>query len=191
MRHLFAGLCLALSTLPGLVAAETSPLCGQTGAQDWNSMRAEFVGDWQIRHQSGYARTGNMTLPFGDEGKSETMNMSIRDGDLIATHPEAQAPLVIRPAEEGRWNVDASEPYKPAPVLSPDEVALIYGCDQMELPRLIGTTVGEVDGIKMTFTYRFMAIDLATLYGVMEVTATVHGMPSVLRRTVWMHAAGT
>ena len=35
----------------------------------------------------------------------------------------------------------------------------MMGCDQMDLPRLVGTSTAVVDGVRMDFTYRRMAAD--------------------------------
>lgn len=191
MKHLLAGLCLALSALPGHLAADAPSFCGKAGAAGWADIRDSLVGEWLIEHQSGYARAGNMIIPFGGDGKVETLTMWIFGDELVATHPEAQAPLVFQLADEGRWTVDTTEPYKPAPVLSPDDVGLIYGCDQLELPRLVGTTTAVAGGTEMQFTYRFMVADPQTLFGVMEVTGNAHGSPFLARRTVWMRPVGS
>jgi len=63
------------------------------------------------------------------------------------------------------------------------------GCDQMELPRIVGTSTAGVDGVRMNFTYRMIAADWSTLYGIMKMDATVHGTPVLARRTVWMREA--
>jgi hypothetical protein len=77
-----------------------------------------------------------------------------------------------------------------APVLSPDYIGLMMDCDQMELPRLVGTSTAVVDGVRMDFTYRMVAIDRSSFYGIMEMTATVQGTPVLARRTVWMREVG-
>ena len=128
-----------------------------------------------------------MVLPFPGDGEVETLSVVLRGDVLEAIHPQAQAPLVLRHADEPRWLVDRNDLYSPAPVLSPDDVGLLMGCDQMDLPRIIGTSTAVVDGVRMDFTYRMMAADWSTLFGVMEVEAVVQGTPVIVRRTVWMH----
>jgi hypothetical protein len=171
-------------------SADPSPFCGKTGASDWAEVVEAFVGDWLIEHQAGYARMGAMVLPFPGDGEVETLTVALRGNSLEAMHPQAQAPLVLRLADEPRWVVERSDPYVPAPVLSPDDVGLMMGCDQMELPRLVGTSTAVVDGVRMDFTYRMMAIDWSNLYGIMEMSATVQGTPVLARRTVWMRDLG-
>ena len=190
VKHLFSLTCIAVAAFAGSASADSSPFCGKTGSSDWAEVAQAFVGDWLIEHQSGYALMGTMMLPFPGDGEVETMTVALRGNSLEATHPQAQAPLVLRLAEEPRWVVDRSDPYVPAPVLSPDDVGLMMGCDQMDLPRLVGTSTAVVDGVRMDFTYRMMAADWSTLYGVMEMEATVHGTPVLARRTVWMREAG-
>ena len=82
-------------------------------------MADAFVGDWLIEHQAGYALMGTMALPFPGDGEVETLTVALRGNSLEATHPQAQAPLVLRLAEGPRWAVNRSDPYVPAPVLSP------------------------------------------------------------------------
>ncbi len=190
MKHLFPLTCIAGLAFAGSASADPSPFCGNTGASDWAGVVEAFTGDWLIEHQSGYALMGPMVLPFPGDGEVETLSIALRGDRLEATHPQAQAPLVLRLADEPRWVVDKSDPYVPAPVLSPDDVGLMMGCDQMELPRLVGTSVAVVDGVQMNFTYRMMAIDWSNLFGIMEMTATVAGTPILARRTVWMRGIG-
>ncbi len=186
MKHLFSLVCIAGSAFASPASADPSSFCGKTGASDWAEVVEAFVEDWLIEHQSGYARMGTMVLPFPGDGEVETLTVALRGDSLEATHPQAQAPLVLRLADEPRWMVEASDPYVPALVLSPDDVGLMMGCDQMELPRLVGTSTAVVDGVRMNFMYRMMAIDWSNLYGIMEMTATVQGTPVLARRTVWM-----
>ncbi|MRX51667.1 hypothetical protein GI374_14730 [Paracoccus sp. S-4012] len=174
----------------GPVHAEPAAFCGSGGARDWAQVRQALVGDWQVIHQSGFARAGGMTMPFSADDKVEIMTLSVNEDRLIGNHPGMQNPLIFHHAEEGRWNVDRGDPYKPDPVMTPDEVGVMYGCDQMEMPRLIGTSSAVIEGMKMNFTYRVLAVDRTTLYGVMEVTGTARGHEFLARRTVWLRAAG-
>lgn len=180
MRKYWSKICLALAMASaGLCAApvqaEPAAFCGRGGARDWAQIRQALVGDWQVIHQSGFARAGGMTMPFGADDKVEIMTLSVSEDQLIANHPDMQNPLIFHHADEGRWNVDRGDPYKPDPVMTPDEVGVMYGCDQMEMPRLIGTSTAVIEGMQMNFTYRVLAVDPTTLYGVMEVTGTAHG----------------
>lgn len=165
------------------VRANNAEFCNN---KDWPHIQQALVGKWEIQHQSGFVQTGNLILPFGKEDGSEIIDLNIDDDKLLVTHPDMQTPLVIVPADEARWSVDSNDPYKPAPVISPDDVAMIFGCDQMNIPRMIGTATEVVEGIEMHFTYRFMSIDRKTMYGLMEVRAQMHGYNSTIKRTFWM-----
>ncbi|WP_454271846.1 hypothetical protein [Roseovarius sp. MBR-51] len=55
---------------------------------------------------------------------------------------------------------------------------------------MIGTSTAVIDGVTMEFTYRMMAVDWATLYGIMQIDSVVQGMPIEARRTVWMRLSG-
>lgn len=186
MKYMSSLTCIAGLAFASTAGADPSPFCGKTGASDWAEVVEAFVGKWSIEHQAGYAQMGTMVLPFPGDGEVETLSVALRGDRLEATHPQAQAPLGLRLADEPRWVVDTSAPYGPAPVLSPDDVGLMMDCDQMELPRLVGTSTAVVDGVRMDFTYRMMAVDWSNLYGIMEMTATVRGTPVLARRTVWM-----
>ncbi|WP_099828005.1 hypothetical protein [Oceaniglobus indicus] len=176
------------SGLPAL--AENPPLCGTAGQGDWPRIQEIFTGDWLIEHQAGYAAIGGMILPFPGADEVDTITIWQLGETLQATHPEMQAPLVLRLADEPRWTVETDNPEIPEPLLSPDDVALVADCSQLELPRLIGTSTAVVDGTRMDFTYRMMALDWSTLYGIMEITSVVQGTPIEARRTVWMRATG-
>ncbi|WP_171326224.1 hypothetical protein [Halovulum dunhuangense] len=187
MCRLFT-LSVALAGLAPPLLAEEPPLCGTSGQGDWPRIQEIFTGEWLIEHQAGYATMGGMVLPFPGAGEVETITIWQMGDTLQATHPEAQAPLVLRLADEPRWVIGDVGPDIPEPLLSPDEVALTAGCDQIELPRLVGTSTAVVDGVRMDFTYRMMAMDWGTLYGIMEINSVVHGTPVDARRTVWMQA---
>lgn len=184
------GAVFVLALLAAPAAAEDRPLCGISAQGDWPHIQKIFTGDWLIEHQAGYAAMGGMILPFPGDGEVEMITIWQSGDTLQATHPEAQGPLVLRLVDEPRWTVETDNPAIPAPLLSPDDVALAAGCSQLELPRLIGTTTAVVDGVQMNFTYRMMAMDWSTLYGIMEIDSVVHGTPVEARRTVWMRAAG-
>ena len=187
MKYLLSSACIAGLAFAGSASAQPSPFCGKAGASDWAEIAEALVGEWRIEHQSGYARMGTMVLPVPGAGDVETLTIALYGGSLEATHPQAQEPLVLRLADEPRWFVDRSDPYVPAPALGPDDVGQMLGCDQMDLPRLVGTSTAMVDGVRMDFTYRMMAMDWSSLYGIMEMTAIVHGTPVVARRTVRMY----
>lgn len=51
--------CGALGS-PGL--AETSPFCGETGADVWPAQAQAMVGAWTIRHMAGWVEMGG----YGD-----------------------------------------------------------------------------------------------------------------------------
>lgn len=187
MTRLLPALCISLGLLSGAAIADPSPLCGKSGAADWNEIREAFVGIWTIKHQSGYARMGSMLLPFPEDANVDRLTIALIGDVLEASHPDMQSPMILRFADEPRWEIDRSDAAKPAPVASPDDIAQGFGCDQLELPRVVGTATAMVDGVQMDFTYRMMATDWSTLFGVMQMKAVVHGTPVVAWRTVVMN----
>ncbi|TYB83338.1 hypothetical protein [Maritimibacter fusiformis] len=176
--------------LAGPALAEDPPICGTSSAADWAKIQEIFTGEWLIEHQAGYALFNGMVLPFPGDGEVETITIFQLGDTLQATHPEAQAPLVLRLADEPRWTVDIDNPAIPDPLMTPDDVAMVAGCPQLDLPRLVGTSTAVMDGVPMEFTYRMMAMDWSTLYGIMEIDSVVQGTPIEARRTVWMRLAG-
>ena len=187
MKRMLLTMGLALATQ---ALAEEPAVCGTSSASDWAQIQEVFTGEWLIEHQAGYALFNGMVLPFPGDGEVETITIFQLGDTLQATHPEAQAPLVLRLADEPRWTVEIDNPEIPEPLLSPEDVALVAGCSQLELPRLIGTSTAVVDELAMEFTYRMMAVDWSTLYGIMQIDSVVNGTPVEARRTVWMRLAG-
>lgn len=76
------------------VQAEPAAFCGRGGAGDWAQIRQALVGDWQVIHQSGFARAGGMTMPFGADGKVEIMTLSVNQDQLTGNHPDMQNPFI-------------------------------------------------------------------------------------------------
>lgn len=188
-RAVWRGIVLA-TTLSAPAMAELDSMCGLAGQRGWEAVQQALIGDWQVEHQAGYVRMGGMVLAFPADGEVETLTIWQMGDELQATHPEAQAPLVLTPADEPRWTVESDDARVPKPMLSPDDVALVAGCAQTELPRVIGTTTTVMDGTHMDFTYRMMGVDAQTLYGVMHMSAFSGGVPVDAYRTVWMRRGG-
>ncbi|MCT8971514.1 hypothetical protein [Microbaculum marinisediminis] len=186
---LFAGLALAITAFaPSPLHADPSPLCGKAGAREWASIRQDLVGPWQIEHQAGFFRLGPIVQGFPSDDDSDVLSIAEFDDQLALTHPDMHEPMVLRLSDEGPWSLDTSAPYEPVPVLTPDDVALVVDCDQMDLPRLVGRTSYALDGIRMDMTYRMMVADPSTIFGVMEITGTGNGVTITASRTIWMRA---
>lgn len=187
---LAAILCLSLS---GPVLAQSSPFCGQTSAEAWPAQADMLVGAWTIRHLAGWVEMGTMAMPFPPDPAADEVFVSVQDGEMVLDHPEAQQPMAMRPAKEPRWT--GSEKARPAPgakdpLLAPDDAALaVAGCDQLELPRVIGTSNATVDGATMHFTMRLMLLDPNTLYGAFQAETVANGIPVNARRAVLLNRA--
>lgn len=189
---LFAAVCLFLG--PGSFSALAEPSansnCGRAGAEHWSDIRASLVGHWGITHHSGYALAGTMVIPFPADGQTDMVTIALIGDVLEVSHPEMLAPMVLRLADEPIWTLDNDNPATPRPGLTLSDAELLVGCDQMQLPRIIGTTSATVDGIQMDFVNRFIFIDNATLYGVMEMTTVAHGTPVRAVRTISLSRQG-
>lgn len=189
MNRLLAAICLLAALAAGAAFAENSPFCGKSSASDWNELRESFVGSWRMDHLAGYVHVAGMTMPFPASSDDDTVSIALFGDELVAVHPDSDDTLLLTIADEPRWDTDAGSDVPEIPV-SPDEAAFLYGCDQMEMPRLIGTGNIVIDGMTMDFTYRMMVLSHDQMYGIMQVTGSVQGHPYLARRTVWMERTG-
>lgn len=163
-----------------------SPFCGRLDMADWPAQAESLVGIWSVTHFGGWAEAGGVVIPFPADTTEEEVTFSMVAGDLLIEHPEAQAPIVLKPVDEARW-VAGNE----AVTLSPDDAALsLAGCDQLQLRRLIGTSDAIVDGQKLHFTFRLMLLTPKALYGGMQVDAMTAQGPVVARRAISMTRSG-
>lgn len=137
-----------------------------------------YIGPWQIKHHAGYYMAGPMTMPFPDGGAAETMQIEmLPDGQLIGTHPEAQAPIPFVWADEPPWSfeADATNDGVPKPLRSSAEVEMQTECGVEDLARLIGRTQVTIDGITMDMTLRLMVVGLDEMYGIFHTSAVANG----------------
>lgn len=191
MARILAALCMIAALVsgvaPGTASAQDGPICGRAGPEHWSEIRESLIGNWAIEHLTGYVQAGGMAFPFPRAPGADVFSIALFGDELVGTHPEAQEPLLLALADEPRWVVDAAGPGLPDVPFSPDDAALLYGCDQMEVPRILGTTEVVVEGVVMDFTYRMIAVSPDQVYGIMEVTGITGGYPFLARRIVWMN----
>lgn len=184
MKPVLPMIYLVVTAFTGTAMADPSSYCGNSGAAHWTTIRDTIVGRWAITHHSGYAVAGGMVMPFPADTETEVLSIALRGGVLEASHPEMRAPMVMLPADATRWVMETDDPAMPKPTLTLSDLELAVGCDQMALPRIIGTTSAVVDGNRMDFVNRLIVVDAATLYGVMEMTTIARGTPVLALRTV-------
>lgn len=189
-------LTLALTSLAVLAsatpaAAETSPFCGKASAGDWPNLAETLVGNWMIEHMAGWVDMGGMVLPFPADARADAVSLVMIGDELIIEHPEAPQPMPLRPVGEPRWaKADKAQPGTGVNgrLLAPDDAALgVAGCDQMDLPRLIGNYALTSGGQAMEFTIRVIALEPDTLYGALQVDSLSNGVPVVARRAILMN----
>lgn len=190
LHHVVPLVCLALWAGASATMAETPGYCGKSGAENWAEIREALVGTWAITHHSGYAQAGGMVIPFPADPEVEELTIALIGDVLEASHPEMQAPMVLQLADEPRWIMEPDDPGIPKPTLTLSDLELVLGCDQMALPRIIGTTSAVVDGTRMDFVNRLIMIDTGSLYGVMEANTVAHGTPVTAVRTVSLTRTG-
>jgi hypothetical protein len=189
---LVAAICLAYGAGGTSVLADplTNSNCGKSGAEHWSNLRESLVGHWKITHYAGYALAGTMIIPFPADGQADMVTIALIGDVLEVSHPEMQAPMVLNRADEPAWTMENPNPAIPRPTLTLSDAVLLVGCDQMDLPRIIGTTSATVEGTRMDFVNRFVFLDGSTLYGVMEMTTVAHGTPVRAVRTVSLSRDG-
>ncbi len=171
------------------VYAEPDIAC-QYGTPDaWDQISPMYVGSWNIAHHSGFVVAGTMTMPFPASGGVEAMGIEmLPSGQLVGTHPEAQAPIPFIWADEPPWRfeADAAKDGAPAPLLSSSEVENRMECGVENLARLIGHTQATVDGIVMDMTLRLMVVGRHQMYGIFHTSAMSGGMPVKSWRAVML-----
>jgi hypothetical protein len=145
------------------------------GKAHWSDIRASLVGNWGITHHSGYALAGTMVIPLPADGQTDIVTIALHGDVLEVRHPEMQAPMVLQLANEPAWALNNDNPAVPKPTLTLSDAELMIGCDQMQLPRIIGTTSAVVDGTRMDFVNRLIFLSEDLFYGVMEMTTVAHG----------------
>ncbi len=162
------------------VLAEPNVACKYGTPEAWDQISLMYVGPWQIKHHAGYYMAGPMTMPFPDGGAAETMQIeALPDGQLVGTHPEAQAPIPFVWADEPPWSfeADATKDGAPAPLLSSSEVEMLMECGVENLARLIARTQVTMDGITMDMTMRLMVVGPDQMYGIFHTSAMANGTP--------------
>lgn len=106
---------------------------------------------------------------------------------------EAPQPMPLRLVDEPRWaKADNAQPGAGinGRLLAPDDAAVgVAGCDQMNLPCLIGNYAVTSSGQAMEFTIRMIALEPETLYGALQVNGLSNGVPVVARRAILMNRA--
>lgn len=181
------GLAALIAAQP--VFAAPDPACNYGTPEAWAQVDALFVGPWQIAHHAGYVMAGPMTMPFPASGGVETMQIEmLPSGQLVGTHPEAQAPIPFIWADEPPWSfeADATKDGAPAPLLSSSDVEMLMGCGVENLARLIGHTTATMDGVVMDMTLRLMVVGPEQMYGIFHTSSVVNGMPVRSWRAVTM-----
>ena len=180
--------CIALMALaPQARAADVA--CQYGSREAWGKVDASFAGNWSIAHHAGFYRAGTMVMPFPASPGTEVMGIDYRDnGQLVGTHPEAQAEIPFAWADEPPWSfeAEAGRDGAPAPLLSSTDVETLMGCGVEDLARLIGRTQVTLDGVTMDMTLRLMVVGPDQMYGIFHTSAVANGMPVKSWRAVTM-----
>ena len=164
--------------------SETCGMMDDTGR--FQSLMYLFLGPWQVTHLSGYVVAGTMLIPFPADGATETVDFEQSGNDLIAVHPEMQAPMVFTLADEAPWAFmdDDTSAGMGSPALTSGDIELLTNCSIEDIPRLIGRTTAIMDGVEMDFVWRLYLIDGNQMFAVQHTYSNVNGMAVVSRRTV-------
>jgi len=178
------GVLLPLSAHAQSDAINTCGMVSRTEALQ-NAV-TKMLGPWHINHQAGYVVVGGMSLPYPNAGDNETITFERRGVQLIATHPEMQAPMVFKIATGADWDFANRDTENGIlrPPLSFEDMGLAVDCDITNMPRLIGTTTAVVEGISMHFTMRIMIANTDVMFGVLHMEGVAEGYPYYSRRSV-------
>lgn len=190
MKSLSSNLLLAtVLSFASPALAEPSAACAYSTPEAWDKISLMYAGPWQIAHHAGYYMAGPMTMPFPASAGTETMQIEVLpDGQLVGTHPEAQAPIPFVWADEPPWRfeADAENDGVPAPLLSSSEVEMVMECSVDNLARLIGHTQVTLDGVTMDMVLRLMVVGPDQMYGIFHTSAVANGVPVKSWRAVTM-----
>ncbi|MEY8097323.1 hypothetical protein AB9F29_07855 [Falsihalocynthiibacter sp. S25ZX9] len=187
--RIFPALFFLASSWGAPVLAAPDVACGYGTPEAWAKVDALFVGTWKIQHHAGFYVAGPMTMPFPASGDTDTMQIEmLPSGQLVGTHPEAQAPIPFLWADEPAWSFEkhAADDGAPAPMLTSSDVETLMGCGVENLARLIGHTTVSMDGVVMEMTLRLMVVGVDQMYGIFHTSAVARGMPVKSWRTVTM-----
>ena len=183
--------------------------CNYGTPESFGKIESQFYGKWKIEHMKGFVTVGGMTLPYKgnddmdyikltrekaqyiktdhEDGSSE---LNRKEGRFIGTHPKMQRPVVFEWASESAWsNKETKNPLNKL-TLSDDDVAMTYGCNLNEMPRLIGKTYVIMDGIKMNLTYRLIPLSENSMYAYMHAYGNTQGMQYNSWRSVSLSRIG-
>lgn len=174
---------------PALAQAEDSP-CGVTQTASLDAFAELLEGGWTTDFMAGYAMAGSMILPHPAAPAPETGHFEFSDGRLTLV---PDAPGGISMAFDWETGVDWSFDHQPSvsgittsdlPEMSvnDEELSIIAGCDVNDLPRLVGASSVEMDGVSMTFVLRLVVVNPDLIYGFQQVHGIVRGQPVLERR---------
>ena len=143
-----------------------------------------LTGHWTAMNHSGHVMASGYNMPIPADPKPvKGFVFFVQNGKLILTHPDIK-PMVLTFTDEPNWKFSERKMRNEStqkievlePLLKDEDIAMLTGCKNIDLPRLIGKTVFKLDGGQtMNATYRFMVINDSALYGFMEYSGVVKG----------------
>ncbi len=188
--YAITGFMIGLMPIAAQAQEEDANTCGLVEYPELlKDVMTMMLGPWRVTHQSGYVVMPNMVIPFPGDDEIDTVTLARDGNDLIATHPQMQAPMVFLMNDEPPWSFMADDTGRgiPAPAITSEDLSIVYDCPVEKMPRLIGTTTMVVEGGVMNTTWRMMILDTNNMVAVQHMEGTMRGYSFYSRRTVLLN----
>ncbi len=161
-------------------AGQTPGFCDVTDPAYFLTIAPMLEGTWQVKAVAGHTlyREEIMTMPVEEFPALPPMNLSFDEarGQLAMTSSELPEPLPLS-WEEGRTLFPDVESHMPPALSSEEELNILAGCDDGQLPILSATGLFPFgDGLKED-TYRLVIIDETMIHGIIRSQLTYNGAP--------------
>ncbi len=159
--------CLVLSgAVVGLLliapasADEGNDLCGKH-----NQPAEHFVGSYSMEVGSGYVTNGKMKIR-ATTTDTDTPTISVQGGNLILDDSAGTISGQVAGTEEPRWEWPAGVGKPP---VSADDLAVVAGCENDRLPRIVLSGTGtSADGKPLDYGYRLVETRPGLLVGLLH-----------------------
>ncbi|MAM61401.1 hypothetical protein [Maritimibacter sp. UBA3975] len=160
-------------------AQEPEDVVCQLTAEDWAVFSDAFEGTWSANNMAGFSRIGSMAMPI-PPSPPETVTVTPQgDGSLHVTQAGYPVTFEFEPVlNDERWLFEDSDitDKLPGPILNDEDLALLVGCPNEDLPRLIAQHTVETPEGDFDFTYYLMITSADALYGLLKgISVTPNG----------------
>lgn len=160
-------------------AEEPEDVVCQLTADDWAVFSDAFEGKWSANNMAGFSRIGSMAMPIPPTPPEAVTVVPQGDGSLHVTQASYPVTFEFEPVmSDERWLFEDSDitDKLPGPILNDEELELLIGCPNEDLPRLIAQHTVETPEGDFDFTYYLMITSADALYGLLKgISVTPNG----------------